>query len=324
MAMMQGKKILYVHGFGSSARTQTVERLREAMPEADVVAFDIPLRAPEAIVFLKETAQREQPDLIIGTSMGGMYAEQLKGFWRILVNPAFQIADTMAEHGMVGLQKWNNPRADGQKEFIVTKQMVREYREVAELCFADITDDERQKVWGLFGDEDPLVHTFDLFLGHYPQAVHFHGEHRLTEKVIHHYLLPLIRSIDERQDGRTRPVLMVDFDTLHDSYMQATASMHKAFEALLPYYDIYVLAPSPTNAPGTMAEVSAWVERFLSAPAFNHVVYCDNPALLMADYMVAPRPVPEFPGTVVEWGSPDFKTWEEIITYFSRLNGGAI
>ena len=37
----------------------------------------------------------EKPDLIIGTSMGGMYTELLKGFDRILVNPAFEMGDTM-------------------------------------------------------------------------------------------------------------------------------------------------------------------------------------------------------------------------------------
>lgn len=319
--MMQGKKILYLHGFGSSARTQTVERLREAMPEASVVAVDIPLRATEALPYLKEVAEREQPDLIIGTSMGGMYAEQLTGFDRILINPAFRIADTMGEHGMIGKQQWHNPRADGETEFIVTKQMVKEYREISDLCFTNITDEERSHVWGLFGDEDPVVHTFDLFRSHYPNAIHFHGEHRLTEKIIHHYLLPLIQSIDEQQDGRTRPALLLQFSTLHDSYMKATASMHKAFETLLPYFDIYVVAPSSTNEPEKMAEVVAWVEQYLSAPAHDKVIFCNNPALLMADYMVASAPMPEFPGTVVEWGSPNFKTYEEIIVYFLRLIG---
>lgn len=318
---MQGKKILYLHGFGSSAQTSTVTRLQEAMPEATVVAYDIPLHALEALPFLREMAEREQPDLIIGTSMGGMYAELLKGFDRILINPAFCMADTMVENGHMGHQEWHNPRADGQKDFIVTKQLVKEYKSVTEQCFADITDEERHRVWGLFGDEDPIVHTFDLFLSHYPNAIHCHGEHRLSDKMLHHYLLPLIREIDEQQDGHTRPALLFHFDTLHDSYMNATASMHKAFEALLPYFDIYVLAPSPTNYPDTMQKVTAWVEQYLSAPAHNRIIFCNNPSLLMADYMVAPYPMPSFPGTVVEWGSPDFKTWEEVIIYFLRLIG---
>ena len=102
--LMVGKKIMYVHGFGSSAQTGTVTRLRTLFPKATVVAEDIPVHPEEGFRMLQEMAQREQPDLIIGTSMGGMYAEMLYGFDRILINPAFQIADTMGAHGLTGKQ----------------------------------------------------------------------------------------------------------------------------------------------------------------------------------------------------------------------------
>ena len=45
---------------------------------------------------LRKMADNEQPNLIIGTSMGGMYTEMLHGFDRILVNPAFAMGDTMS------------------------------------------------------------------------------------------------------------------------------------------------------------------------------------------------------------------------------------
>ena len=96
--LMEGKKIMYVHGFASSARSGTVGRLREMLPNANVVAFDLPVDPHEAIALLHRKQEEEQPDLIVGTSMGGMYAEQLRGTDRILVNPAVQIADTMGAH----------------------------------------------------------------------------------------------------------------------------------------------------------------------------------------------------------------------------------
>ena len=40
--LMAGKKIMYVHGFASSAQSGTVTMLRTLMPEATVVALDIP------------------------------------------------------------------------------------------------------------------------------------------------------------------------------------------------------------------------------------------------------------------------------------------
>lgn len=72
--LMAGKKIMYIHGFMSSAQSGTVDILRRMLPDATVVAEDIPLHPAEAMAMLRDMAQREQPDLIIGTSMGGMYA----------------------------------------------------------------------------------------------------------------------------------------------------------------------------------------------------------------------------------------------------------
>ena len=64
--LMRGKKLMYVHGFGSSAQSGTVQMLRTLMPNATVVARDIPLHPEEGLQMLKAMAAEEQPDLIIG------------------------------------------------------------------------------------------------------------------------------------------------------------------------------------------------------------------------------------------------------------------
>lgn len=33
---------------------------------------------------------------------------------------------------------------------------------------AKVKAEEQRRVWGLFGDADPMVHTFDLYRSHYP------------------------------------------------------------------------------------------------------------------------------------------------------------
>lgn len=89
--LMVGKTIMYVHGFMSSAQSGTVSILKELLPEANIIAEDLPIHPAEAIELLKKLCQEHQPDLIIGSSMGGMYTEMLKGYDRIVVNPAFQM-----------------------------------------------------------------------------------------------------------------------------------------------------------------------------------------------------------------------------------------
>ena len=316
---MSGKKIMYVHGFGSSAQSGTVALLRQLLPQTTIVARDVPLHPEDAINMLRTMAAEENPDLIIGTSMGGMYAEQLVGFDRILVNPAFQMGDTMSK--FTGKQVFQNPRQDGVQEFIVTKGLIKEYSEITTHCFASVSSEEQQRVVGLFGDADPVVHTFDLFKEHYPKAVHFHGEHRLTDKIAMHYLIPTIRYIDDCQEGRERPVVYIDLRTLRDAYGNATASMHKAYEMLLEHYNVYVVAPSNTNNPEQMVADMTWVEQYLSAPAWGRVIFVNPCQLLYGDYFVAPCAQPEFMGTTIEWGSDEFKTWEEIIVFFARLGG---
>lgn len=319
--LMAGKKIMYVHGFGSSGQSGTVTLLRTLFPEATVVADDIPLHPDEAMRMLRDMQLSEQPDLIIGTSMGGMYTEQLRGTDRILVNPAFEMGETMHEHGMIGKQTFQNPRKDGVQDFIVTKSLVKEYKEATALCFEGITDDERGRVYGLFGDNDPVVHTFDLFRSHYPNAIRFHGEHRLTDKVALHYLTPVIRWIDDRQEGRERRTVIIDFNAMHDSYMHPTASLHKAYEMLIEHYDVFILAPSATNDGQSIINTQAWVEQYLSAPAYDRVLFANQKRLLYADYYISASGCDEFMGTTVVWGSDEFKTWEEIITFFERLGG---
>mgnify|MGYP001013917268 FL=1 len=320
-ALMEGKKIMYVHGFGSSGQSGTVTLLRTLMPAATVIAPDLPLHPAEALALLRQTCDAEKPDLIIGTSMGGMYAEMLRGTDRILINPAFEMGDTMVKHNMVGKQTFQSPRTDGIQDFIVTKALVNEYKEITTLLFDGIDEAEQQRVIGLFGDEDTSVDTFDLFAQHYPTAIHFHGGHRLTDKVAMHYLMPLIRQIDDKQTGRQRPIVFIHANTLADSYQKPMPSMHKAYEMLIENYDVYILAPSPTNAPEQITAQLAWVEQYLNAPAFNRVVFSNNANLLYGDYLISRHEHPNFLGSSILFGGNDLKTWDDVIVFFDRLGG---
>lgn len=319
--LMVGKKIIYVHGFMSAGSTHTAQILRDYMPQATVIAPDLPIHPEEAMELLRNLVKTENPDLIIGTSMGGMYTEMLYGVNRICVNPAFQMGSTITESNMMGKQVYQNERQDGEKEVIVTKALVKEYKEMTEQCFAQVTEEEQLKVFGLFGDEDPIVHTFDLFSEHYTQAIHFHGEHRLIEKAIFHYLMPVIRWIDDRQEGRERRTVLISQDTLADGYGKPKSSQHKAYELLLDNYNVYFVSPAPTNNPSVITEQQAWIEETFSAPAWNHAIFTNQPQLLYGDYFISSTEQPDFLGTVLRFGSDEFKTWEEIITYFERLGG---
>lgn len=323
--IMKGKKILYVHGFSSSGQSGTVIKIREMLPGATVAAPDLPLHPSEAIELLHRTCETENPDLVIGTSMGGMYAEMLYGYDRILVNPAFQMGDTMLKHGMLGKNTFLNPRQDGVQEFIVTKALVEEYKEITAKCFAGVTGEEsRNRVYGLFGDEDPVVHTRDLFSQHYRNAISFHGEHRMNDKILLHSVLPVVQWIDDRQEHRERPIIYVSIDTLRDARGNQMSSAMKAFRYLFEHYAMYIVAPSPAYDSEYIAEVMRWAEDVVNVPAWQHLVFTNRKDLIYGDYLIDPSDeygAADFMGTLIKFGSETFKTWEEIIEFFSRLGG---
>lgn len=187
-------KIIYFHGFASSGASGTVQTLRKLMPDIEVIAPDIPIDPQEALPYLKELCRQEQPDLIIGTSMGGMYAQQMRGFKRICVNPAFNMS-RLSKVLKTGEHEFLNRRKDNQKTFRITRDIIQHFNQMERQQFKDITPDEQQICWGLFGINDTSVNTYDLFRKHYTQATRFEGEHRLNEKVLRHTVIPLIKEI---------------------------------------------------------------------------------------------------------------------------------
>lgn len=187
-------KIVFLHGFASSGASGTVDALRRLLPEFEVLAPDIPVDPQEALPYLKAYCAEENPDLIIGTSMGGMYAQQMYGFRKICVNPAFNMSH-MSNALKTGTHKFLNGRKDNQKEFTVTRETIQHFNMMERAQFKGITDFDRENTYGLFGIGDSKVNTYDLFKKHYRNAARYDGDHNLTETVLKKTVIPLIKQI---------------------------------------------------------------------------------------------------------------------------------
>lgn len=190
-------KIIYFHGFGSSHASGTVEILRRELPDDTVAAPDIPVDPAEALPYLRQYCADEQPDLIIGTSMGGMYAQQMRSFRRILVNPAFNMS-TMSKGLKTGEHKFYSGRYDGAKTFKITKDIITHHNQMERQQFKGITAAERETCWCLVGLHDTTVTNAEaVFKKNYlaDHLIRFDGEHQLNDKVIKKVLLPLIEQM---------------------------------------------------------------------------------------------------------------------------------
>lgn len=187
-------KVIYFHGYASSGATGTAETLRRLLPEVEILSPDIPVDPQEALPYLKNLCEEEQPDLVIGTSMGGMYAQQMFGFKKICVNPAFNMS-RMPKVLKTGEHPFLNGRKDSQKTFKITKDIIQHFNMMERVQFKGITDFDKENTYGLFGIHDDSVNTYDLFKKYYKNAIRFDGEHRLNEKVLRNAVLPLVKQV---------------------------------------------------------------------------------------------------------------------------------
>ena len=85
--------ILYLHGFGSSGNAFKARLLRRFFPDVSIASPDLPIEPDRAIQsitqFIRENASGKI--LLIGSSLGGFYAQHLSHEHRIsaiLLNPA--------------------------------------------------------------------------------------------------------------------------------------------------------------------------------------------------------------------------------------------
>ena len=136
--------------------------------------------------------------MIVGTSMGGMYAQQMRGFKRICVNPAFDFSihkDILRE----GTYEFFNPRKDGKKTFSITQDIIQHFTEMEVHQFDGITDDERKYVFGLFADNDTTVNCESVFQQHYSNVIRFHGGHRIDRQTIQQVIVPLVQELVQQE-----------------------------------------------------------------------------------------------------------------------------
>lgn len=193
---MERRKLLYVHGFASSGSSGTVMALRRHLPQWNIIAPDLPVDPFEAMELLRAMVEREQPEIVVGTSMGGMYTQQLWGVPRIVVNPSFEMSRSLL-FGKMGRNKYMSKRKDGATEFRIDKNVVERFKLMEKEQFAGVNEQEKQLVVGLFGDKDPVVQFRPLMASLYGEerCRWFGGEHRLNDEVVKKVLLPLLQEL---------------------------------------------------------------------------------------------------------------------------------
>ena len=192
-----GRKILFLHGFFASGQCVPAQTLRESFEgRAEVLTPDLPMHPKEALGYIRALIDQEKPDLLVGNSCGSFYAQMLAPIVCIpalLGNPHFQMTAFIKQR--IGEHQYKSPRKDGNQKFVIDEVLIEEFAELEAIQFARCNPSYRDKVWGLFGEQDTLAHFEPLFLEHYTQSYHFPGGHTPTAEEVRHWYVPLIEKL---------------------------------------------------------------------------------------------------------------------------------
>ena len=186
-------KILYIHGFGSTGNSQTVQGLQKALGN------DTTILAPQFSNDLNTVAQIEQniaeakkymrefrPDVVIGSSFGGFIATFLNGFPRILINPCLRPSERL-----------HNLSPNMSKEDIERLKVLENSH--------DIDWEMRFEMYGLFGLHDELFSYLNLFKEQYGKSKTYTMPcgHRIDAENIENHLIPIIWEVNKITESLT-------------------------------------------------------------------------------------------------------------------------
>ena len=201
------KKILFLHGFYASGQCIPAMALHEAFEnrsaegrlqgkKAEVLTPDLPMHPKEAMHFIRGLIDRERPDVLVGNSCGSFYAQMIApivGLPALLGNPHFKMTEFLGPR--IGAHQFKSPRKDGRQDFIIDEQLIAEFAKMEARQFDNYRSEYKDKVWGIFGEQDTLAHFEPLFLKYYSHSFHFPGGHTPTAEEVHQYYVSLIEDL---------------------------------------------------------------------------------------------------------------------------------
>lgn len=194
------KRILFLHGFTSGGNCEIASVMRgELEGTAEVVAPDIALHPYEALARLQDICDSSRFDLIVGSSCGAFYAQQLvrfTGLPAVLVSPFFKMTEFLEPR--LGWQQYKSPRKDGVQRFEITAELIKEFERMQSEQFDCYDEYNRDRVVGMFGSADTLAHFRDVFARYYDRAVDYDGPHTMTADNVRRDLVPVVRDMLQR------------------------------------------------------------------------------------------------------------------------------
>ena len=191
------KTILFLHGFFASGSCIPAIALHEAFKgRVRVITPDLPIHPKEALMFIHQLCDKEKPDLLVGNSNGSFLAQiiaPIVGIPALLGNPHLEMTEFLKPR--IGEHQYKSPRMDGKQDFVIDGALISEFEELQKEQFKNVSPYWKDKIWGIFGEQDSLAHYKPLFLKYYTNAYSFPGGHTPTAEEVKTWYVPLIEKM---------------------------------------------------------------------------------------------------------------------------------
>ncbi len=193
------KTILFLHGFFASGSCIPAIALHEAFEgRVRVITPDLPIHPKEALAFIHQLCDKEKPDLLVGNSNGSFLVQIIApvvGIPALLGNPHLEMTEFLKPR--IGKHEYKSPRMNGKQDFVIDEDLIREFEELQKEQFRNVTPYWKDKIWGIFGEQDTLAHYKFLFMKYYTNAFSFPGGHTPTAEEVKTWYVPLIEKMLE-------------------------------------------------------------------------------------------------------------------------------
>lgn len=170
------KKLLYIHGYNGSPEGRSCQLFRKYMPQDEwqVMGMDYDQEdCAKALKQIRETIDREQIDLVVGSSLGGFLTLLTIGIERVVINPCYSPS---AELPKLGPHNGLPAPSPG---------MVATYA-AFEPQLKHFPSKERQLITAYFAEEDELLG--DTYQGDYNEDIggfyEIPGGHHVSEEAV--------------------------------------------------------------------------------------------------------------------------------------------
>ena len=95
----------------------------------------------------------------------------------------------------IGRHEYKSKRQNGKQEFVIDESLIAEFAEMEVHQFDCCNPYYKDKVWGIFGEQDTLARFEPLFLEHYNRSFHFPGAHTPTAEEVKTWYVPLVEKL---------------------------------------------------------------------------------------------------------------------------------